>query len=422
VPAWAYARGGAIYYLLAFGLLGTIPLYFLGARASRLGAEFGFCTQAELLAKRFSSPMLSVIMAALTVLVLIPYLVIQMKGAGYVIETISMGRVPAWAGAGITYGIVMIYVLVSGVSGVGWTNALQGAFLISIVIFFGVYFPEKLYGGIPEMFDALVANGKGNMLTAPGLTASGEEWSWWSFSSWILVAVAGVSCWPHVFMKAFAAPNEQSFRLTIALYPIFHMLLFFLIFLGFSAILAYPDIAPADKLVPYLLTQAGLPSLIIGLLAVGVLSASMSSGDTILHAAASIFIRDGVQKACGSRLTEKQEYNSILASVVVVSGVAYYFAVFSDLSLITIFSAAYGGVAQVMPVLIAAFYWPRATASGAIAGLLGGIAVNIFFMLNPETKIVPVHEGIFGLLANVFLLVSVSYLSPPPHVDKRFLT
>ena len=50
-PGWAYSRGAAALYILGYGALGMVPLYFFGPRARRLGERFGFVTQAELLAR-----------------------------------------------------------------------------------------------------------------------------------------------------------------------------------------------------------------------------------------------------------------------------------------------------------------------------------------------------------------------------------
>ncbi|HMB93617.1 MAG TPA: hypothetical protein VKP65_22385, partial [Rhodothermales bacterium] len=40
-PGWAYSRGAAAFYILAFGIVGMVPLYFLGPRARRVGQRFG---------------------------------------------------------------------------------------------------------------------------------------------------------------------------------------------------------------------------------------------------------------------------------------------------------------------------------------------------------------------------------------------
>jgi 2-amino-4-hydroxy-6-hydroxymethyldihydropteridine diphosphokinase len=51
-PGWAYSRGMAALYILAYGALGMVPFYFFGPRARRLGERFGFATLAELLARK----------------------------------------------------------------------------------------------------------------------------------------------------------------------------------------------------------------------------------------------------------------------------------------------------------------------------------------------------------------------------------
>ena len=75
---------------------------------------------------------------------------------------------------------------------------------------------------------------------------------------------------------------------------------------------------------------------------------------------------------------------------------------------------AYGGVAQIFPLMLAAFYWPRATGAGALAGLVAGISVNTLFLVRPDlSPIAGMHEGIYGLAANVAVFVAVSLLSRP---------
>ena len=70
-------------------------------------------------------------------------------------------------------------------------------------------------------------------------------------------------------------------------------------------------------------------------------------------------------------------------------------------------------MAQILPVVVAMFYWKRATKWGALAGLFGGILVNTFFLIFPELKPVPMHEGMYGLIANVILLVGMSLATEP---------
>ncbi len=423
-PGWAYSRGAAAFYIIAYGATGMIPLYFFGPKVRRLGNKFGFVTQAEILEDRFNSKALSVILAVLSIVVFIPYLTLQMKGAGYIITTISEGVIPQWAGAGIAYLVVLIYVFYSGVMGVGWTNTFQGIFMMIIAWFLGLYLPEKLFGGVGAMFTQLAESNMSEMLTAPGLAAAGAPWDWWGFSSAVLVSAIGFSVWPHFFMRAFAANSDRTMKLTIVLYPSFQLFLVPILIIGFSAVLAYPGVQPADTILPYILTQIELPVIIVGLVCAGTLAASMSSGDAILHSAASVGVRDGLAKFLPERWnTDHKQRYLIRWLVVIISLVAYYFAVFSDVPIVNLLLGSYGGVAQIFPLVVGMFYWRRANGKGAVVGLCGGILVTIVLLLYPEWRPVPLHEGIYGLIVNIALFVSVSLATSPESESriKRYL-
>lgn len=415
-PGWAYSRGMAALYIIAYGAIGMVPLYFLGPRARRMGARHGFVTQAELLAHRYESQPISILLAVLSVGAFVPYLVLQMKGAGYILSTISEGRISEAVGAAITYGVVLVYVLTSGVLGVGWTNTFQGMFMMVVAWFLGLYLPYKLYGGIGPMMEAIAASDKAALLEAPGLAADGSPWTWAAFSSAVLVSAAGFSMWPHFFMKVYAAKSDRDLRRTVVFYPTFQFFLVPILLIGLTGVLRYPGIEPADRILPYILTQVELSPIVIGLVCAGTLAASMSSGDSILHSAASVAIRDGWIKI--RPLDDAGQRWAIRVMVVVLSLVAYYFAVMSEFSLVALLLAAYGGVAQIFPLVFAAFYWPRANGKGALAGLIAGTLVNVFFLTFPEAKpIAGVHEGLYGLAANVSALVTVSLLTPAHAVE-----
>ena len=422
-PGWAYSRGGAAFYIIAYGIIGMIPLYFFGPKTRKLGEKMGFVTQAELLSHRYNSISLSVLLSVLSVIVFIPYLTLQMKGAGYILETISDGRIPIWAGALITYFIVLIYVFSSGVMGIGWTNAFQGMFMMIIAWFLGLYLPNKLYGGVGAMFEQLAAGSWSEMLTAPGLLSNGAPWDWWGFSSAVIVSAVGFSMWPHLFMKSYAAKSDKSMRLTIVLYPTFQIFLVPILLIGFAGIIAFPGVSPADTIVPHILMQdsIGLSGWIVGLVCAGTLAASMSSGDAILHAAASIGIRDGINKVAPDLLDDKQQRFWIRILIIVISAISYYFAVVSEVEIVQLLLGSYGGVAQIFPLIFAAFYWPRGNGKGAVAGLVAGLAVNMLFLSMPELKPFPMHEGVYGLIANIVVFISVSLSTPPESIERLSL-
>jgi SSS family solute:Na+ symporter len=269
------------------------------------------------------------------------------------------------------------------------------------------------------MFEAIIDSGNAAMLQAPGLLPDGTPWNWWGFSSAVLVSAIGFSVWPHFFMRSFAAKNERSLRLSLVLYPSFLLFIVPILLIGFAAVVMYPGVEPADSILPYVLMRLELPAVIVGLFCAGTLAASMSSGDAILHSAASIGVRDGIAKVGRGQtsMSDTGERRLIRIFVLLIGFVAYYFAVFSEISLVALLLASFGGVAQIFPIVFAMFYWKRATRAGALSGLIGGIIINVLFLIYPEWKPLPLHEGMYGLLINVILLTSVSYFTQPSSQD-----
>lgn len=263
------------------------------------------------------------------------------------------------------------------------------------------------------MFRSIIDSGQGHFLSMPGLTGDGSPWNWWGFSSAVFVSAVGFSVWPHLFMRSFAAKSPRKLRLSIVLYPTFMIFLVPILIIGFSAIVMFPGVEQADSILPYVLMQLELPAIVIGLFCAGALAASMSSGDAILHSAASIGTRDGISKILPHKPADQTERMIIRVLVIVIGLVAYVFAVLVDVSLVGLLLGSYGGVAQIFPIVCAMFYWKRATKAGAIAGLCGGLIVNTLYLMFPDWKPLPMHEGMYGLAANLILLIGVSLLTKP---------
>lgn len=410
-PGWAYSRGAAAFYILSYGVLGIIPWYFLGPQAARVGRSKGYVTQAQLLSGRFPSRFLSLLVVVLTLLAFLPYITLQMRGAGIVIEAVTEGHIPLALGAALAYGIVVIYVLTSGVSAVGWTNAFQGAFMLVIAWALGLYLPWKLYGGIEPMFTRILAE-RPELLTLPGLDAAGEPWSWGAYSTAILVSAIGFTMWPHLFMKAFTARDDQVLRRSVILFPTFQLFLVPVFLIGFAGVL-FPESPDApDFILPFMILRTELPVLVVGLFCAGALAASMSTGDALLHASASITVEDGVAPF---RPDLSDRVRRILMRILVLGmgAVAYVFALDDSQSLVVLLLTSYGIVAQLAPPVVAALYWRRATTAGAVWGLLAGTATAVYFFLNGHLRPADLHEGILGLLVHIPVLVLVSLLTAP---------
>ncbi|HEX6135931.1 MAG TPA: sodium:solute symporter family protein [Longimicrobiales bacterium] len=408
-PGWAYSRGTAVLYILSYGVIGIAPWFFMGPKAARLGRRYDLVTQAQLVTARFPSRLLSALMAVIAVAAFIPYVMVQMSGAGIVFNAVTQGHAPFWLGAAVAYGVVILYVLVGGAAAVGWTNVFEGAVMMIVAWGLGLYLPYALYGGIGPMFEQIEAV-RPELLALPGLREDGSPWSWGAYSSAILSSAIGFAIWPHLFMKAFTARSDAVLRRTVVLFPTFQLFLIPLILVGFAGVLFASTPERADVILPHMVLETGLPAIVVGIFCAGALAASMSTGDALLHGAASIAIEDGIHPFV--TLSGRQRRLLMQLLVLLVGAVAFFLAVVKQASLVWLLLSAYGLIDQLAPPVYAALYWRRATTRGVLAGLVAGSATTVFFFINPQLRPFEIHEGILGLVVNIAVLIGMSLMTP----------
>lgn len=400
-PGWAYSRGAAGYYILAYIGFGMVLWYAFGPKAARLGRERGYVTQAEMVADRYDSRLLAALMAVASIGAFIPYTVLQMKGVGLILSEASGGRIPFWLAALIPFVVIGVYVLTSGMMGVGWSNVLQGVMMLVLAWGLGIYLPFELYGGVEPMFRQIAAENPGF------LTIGGESMPTLQYSSYIVVSVLGFVMWPHLFMRAYTADSERTLKKTIAFYPTFGLVMIPILLIGFAGVLYAPGLENPDNILPYMVTTLELSPWIVGFFFAGGLAAAMSSADSIVHAAGSVFTRDFYRQVVDPDVNDRTQTRIAQTAVVGVIAVAYYFAVVSDVEIVQLLAGAYGAIIQFLPLIVGAFFWPRATKEGAIAGLVAGSGVTVYYTFFAASPLA-LHAGAWGLLATTVVYVGVS--------------
>lgn len=420
-PQRVVSKGSDAFYILAYGAVGFVPVYFFGARVRKLGAKLGAVTQAELIGRRFDSRYVCGLMGAATVLAFVPYLVIQLKGAGMV-----MAAVTGWdptVGAGVVYGVVTLYVVLGGVRGVGWTNVVQGIAMLIVVWGLGLWIPHALYGGVPEMFDRVIAERPDTLvLPGPGPTSDGQ------YTAEVLVSILGFSMWPQVFMKCFTARSSKLVQLSAVLYPTFLFFLVPLLFIGYAAVL---EGGPADDTVLLWMLErpalGGVGPAAFAFVAFAILAASMSTGDALLHAGGSILVRDVVVGGFGRELDEQTQTTAMRGCIIILGVVALLVLQASGgTSVVDLLLLAYAIPIQFMPLVLTGLYWRRANTQAAAAGLSVGVgaAVGLFVLqkvapelyatLNPWN----LQIGAIAGALNLATLVAVG-LSTKPMPDEH---
>jgi len=401
-PGWAYDRGAPAFYILAYLGLAPITIWALGPKVASLGREKGYLTQGDLIADHYDSRPLGVLAGVIGVLAMVPYLTIQIAGAGLLFQAATDGLVPFWLGALLAFLVVAVYVFTSGLNGIGWTNLLQGIMMIVIAWFLGLAIPQHLYGGVGEMFQRLALEAP-EYLTMPGAKAM----SWGAFSTAVLVSAFGGSMWPHLFMKFYSADSGQSLRKVSVFYPLYAYLLIPLLLIGFAGILVFAD-APLDRpdrvLLELVVNVSDFPAWVIGLMLSGALAAAMSTGANLAHTAAVIMARDVLGPSLLRDATDARMVFTTKVCVLVVSLVAYVCALVNPASLVTLLLGAYGMIVQLSPMVLGALFLPALTRRAVSIGALVGSLVFLicqFLVASPLGW----HAGFWGIVANVAVLL-----------------
>ena len=139
-PGWAYSKGAASLYILAYCSLGLLPWYIIGPKMARLGKKSNYITMGDFLGDRFKSKFLIIIIGIVSLLAFIPYLTLQIKGMGYIFNVLTFDNISYNFGALLALAIVVIYVATSGVRGAAWSDVFQAILMLIVAWILGIYF------------------------------------------------------------------------------------------------------------------------------------------------------------------------------------------------------------------------------------------------------------------------------------------
>ncbi|WP_432695259.1 sodium:solute symporter family protein [Marinobacterium sp. YM272] len=400
-PGWVYKNGAPAFYILAYLSLVPIMIWLVGPRARELGSKRGYLTHGDMLSDHYSSKPLGIFAGLVGVAASVPYLTIQIAGAGMLFEAATDGLVPFWLGALIALVVTTVYVFCSGLSGIGWTNLVQGVMMIAIAWFLGVAIPDRIYGGVGEMFTQIQQQAP-EYLTMPGANGMG----WGFFTTAILISCFGGWVWPHTFSKFFTADSGRSLRRVSAIYPLYATLLIPLMFIGFAGILVFAD-TPLERadtvLLKLVIDVAEFSPWVIGLMLSGALAAAMSTGANLAHTAGVVLVRDVFGHTVMRNSSDKSAVKVTRWSVVVLSAIAYAVAILNPSSLVLLLLGAFGLIAQLVPMTLGALFFPGLKRNSAMAGAAVGSVVFLAFQFAIDSPL-GWHPGVWGLLSNIVIL------------------
>jgi SSS family solute:Na+ symporter len=415
---YAYGHGAPAYYILAYGTLAYVLSYFILPLVWSYARRNHLVSQPDFFATKYDSPVLGVIVALVGVVALVPYLVLQLTGLSTIVQVASFGAVDKSTAVIAGAAVVTLYVTISGIRGSAWTAIVKDIAIVLIAVFLGLYLPLHYQGGIGPMF-AAVEQAKPGWLAFPD---HGESLSW--FVSTVLLTACGFFMWPHSFGASYTARSADVFRRNAILLPLYQLVLLFIFFVGFSAILVVPGLkAAATNMALLKITVAAFPPWFVGIVgATGVLTA-LVPGSLIMMTAATLFSRNIV---AAFRPGQSDEATMRLARILVpvVAIIGAYFTISGNDTIVALLLMGYSFVTQLFPSLICSLL-PRnpATKQGAGAGILLGVATVVYFTLTKETigKLFPalpqlvkdLNVGLIAMGVNIAALIVVSLITAP---------
>ncbi len=171
---------------------------------------------------------------------------------------------------------------------------------------------------------------------------------------------------------------------------------------------------------------AGLPYVISGLVAAGGLAAALSTADGLLLTIASAMSHDVYYKVIDPDASSQRRLVISKALLLVVALVAAYTASRKpDHILFMVGLASAIAASAFFPALVCGVFWKRANKAGAVAGMLAGLGMCLYYasithpffgghIHNAWFGIEPISSGFFGIPTGFIVLVVVSLLTPAP--------
>ncbi len=416
---WAYGKGGPALYILCYASLAYVLSYWLLPAIWRYGKQHRLVSQPDFFVRKFDSPLLGVLVALVGVVAMVPYLVLQLTGLGIIVSSASYGHISAHAAAVIGTVALTGYVIISGIHGSAWTSVVKDVLILGVVVFLGIYLPLHYAGGIGQMFHRIDATHPG-FLT---LRHSGYSPSW--FASTVLLSALGFYMWPHSFSATYSARNPRVFRRNAVFLPLYQLILLFVFFAGFAALIAVPGLKGADGDLSLLrITVKSFDPWFVGVVGgAGVLTA-LVPGSLLLMTSATCLAKN-VYHLARPEATERTVGRLAKLLVPVIAVVALFFTFRGGSNIVNLLLMGYALVTQLFPALLLSLPARRViTKQGAAAGIVTGVATVAVVTLTHTTvgDLLPflpqpakdLNVGVVALAVNTATLFAVSALTRSP--------
>ena len=442
----AYTLGVGVFGLLASasGIIHSLCFFLIGVPIWSLGRRHGYTTQIQFFRDRLQNDVIGVLLFPVLVFLVIGYLLLGVVGGGAVVHGVTAGTfsqagwlvadnlgVQPWLGSATICGVVLTYVFLGGMRGTAWANAFQTIvfMVLGVLTFFVV---ANAIGGADNLLENM--RRASQSVSEANLTRAKIPKP--IFFSFLFIPLS-VGMFPHVFQHWLTARSTQAFKLPIVMHPIFILIVWLpcvLIGIWASGPLSGIPADTAENTILAELVRLHAGPVLGGLLTAGILAAIMSSLDSQFLCVGTMFTKDILLHYRGERqYTDRQTVVFARVFVVAVVLLTFLLSLVLPRAVFDLGLWSFSGFTGLFPLVLAAIYWKRLTAAGAIASVVTAIGVwGILFYRSgfgqnarygfpesplefPAGLVIPTMLPVVAItLASAGVLVVVSLLTRPP--------
>jgi solute:Na+ symporter, SSS family len=343
--------------------------------------------------------------------------------------SVTFGQLTGWPPTVVLLGIaalVGLYTLLGGLSSIMWTDAVQCVLLVigGIVLYFVAL--DQIPGGWSAMVEA--APDRFHLYRPPSdadapllglVTATFGVFLFYQASNQVMIqrVLAARSTWDGMMGIVFAGFINLA-------RPLVTCFLGFVVYHWIEVMGQAPSLLPdqQDRAFPFAL-QVFAPSGLRGIVLAGFIAAVMSTVSALSNAVGTIFSLNVYRRVCRREPADRELIRA--GRMAAGTALALACAVSPLVAKVGIFRYFQTGVTYMatpfISVILLGVLWRRTNYAGALAGLLGGVIIQIslalgFWLLG--IRINWLYVGSLAQLLTMGLVIVVSLRTPPPRSEQ----
>ena len=413
IAGYAWAFGAPAYLAFTSVSLASAVGYWLMPRIWAAGRTHRLVTQADFFAHRYRARWLSVIVGVAGIAALVVYVQIQIAALSLVVRLTLGAAIDPLQSALIGAALMLAFVYLAGVRSAAFAAGVKDVLMILLVAGLALTAAERV--GAASMLDVFrqVQERHPGIGSLPGLRPAAGLDTTWLITSALNVAL-GTWIFPHTFQLIYSAREESAIRRNAVWQPLYSLSYFFIVLLGFAALLAGIHPPHGDPNAVLLeLVSTRYPPWAIGLLAGTTSLLALVPGSILLLCAGSICSRN-VVLPWKPYLSDRAMLWVSRGAMLAAGAVAVWLSTTQNRSLVEIGLSAYAAIGMLAPGVFLGFLWPRASAVGVLAGIVAGYLALLLPAAGALwTELLPGWDrGLLAMAVNAVVMIAVSAAWP----------